>query len=124
MYYWGWINSSKAEKGSYETTQSAKDPSQYAAEAAQQYQALIGRGYRDAAVYYNLGNSTPRYSRSTAARRCGWSAPATAGGTSPCLAANCGAGRPSTQSRPWGGTAVGSQSPIAHWDRGTELKIS
>ncbi len=27
------------------------------AEAAQQYEALIGRGYRDAAVYYNLGNA-------------------------------------------------------------------
>lgn len=27
------------------------------AEAAQQYQALIGLGYRDAAVYYNLGNT-------------------------------------------------------------------
>ena len=27
------------------------------AEAAQQYEALIGLGYRDAAVYYNLGNT-------------------------------------------------------------------
>ena len=27
------------------------------AEAAQQYEALIGLGYRDAAVYYNLGNA-------------------------------------------------------------------
>ena len=27
------------------------------AEAAQQYEALVGAGYRDAAVYYNLGNA-------------------------------------------------------------------
>ena len=27
------------------------------AEAAQQFEALIGRGYRDAAVYHNLGNA-------------------------------------------------------------------
>ena len=27
------------------------------AEAAQQYEALIGLGYRDTAVYYNLGNA-------------------------------------------------------------------
>lgn len=27
------------------------------AEAAQQYEALIGRGYRDAAIHYNLGNA-------------------------------------------------------------------
>ena len=27
------------------------------AEAAQQYEALIGRGYRDASVFYNLGNA-------------------------------------------------------------------
>ena len=27
------------------------------AEAIQQYEALIGQGYRDAAVHYNLGNA-------------------------------------------------------------------